>query len=74
MVPRLQEAFEEVSKLPPEEQERWAEWLLEELRAEQKWDELLASPESHAVPGEDGGESRGGHSGGTCHGADKSGL
>jgi hypothetical protein len=25
MVTRLQEAFEEVSKLPPDEQERWAE-------------------------------------------------
>ncbi len=49
MVTRLQEAFEEVSKLPPGDQERWAEWLLEELRSEQKWDELFARPESEAL-------------------------
>ena len=49
VVTRLQEAFEEVSRLPPEEQERWADWLLEELRSEQKWDELFARPESQAL-------------------------
>lgn len=49
MVTKLQEAFEEVSKLPAEEQERWADWLLDEVRAEQKWDDLLARPESQRL-------------------------
>ena len=37
MVTRLQEAFEEVSKLPPEDQERWAEFILDELQEERCW-------------------------------------
>ena len=49
MVTRLQEAFEEVSKLPPDEQARWADWILEELGSERKWDELLTRPESQKL-------------------------
>ena len=37
MVTKLQEAFEEVSKLPSEEQERWAEFILEEIEQERTW-------------------------------------
>ena len=37
MVTRLQEAFEEVSKLPPDEQERWAVFILEEIEEERTW-------------------------------------
>jgi hypothetical protein len=36
MVTRLQEAFEEVSKLPAGEQER-ADFILDELREERSW-------------------------------------
>jgi hypothetical protein len=49
MVTRLQEAFEEVSKLPPDEQERWADWLLEQLESERKWDELFSRPASQTL-------------------------
>ena len=37
MTKLLTEAFEKVSKLPPEEQDQVARWLLEELEDELKW-------------------------------------
>jgi hypothetical protein len=39
----LQEAFEEVAKLPLEEQDAIAQWILAELASERKWDENFAS-------------------------------
>ena len=38
----LEEAFEEVSKLPEGEQDAIAAWLLQELASEQRWQKLLA--------------------------------
>ncbi len=41
----LQKAFEEAAKLPDEEQEQFAEWVLNELASEKKW--LKAFEGSH---------------------------
>ena len=42
----LQEAFERVSKLPQEEQNKIARFLLAALESDQRWAELFARPES----------------------------
>lgn len=42
MTTRLEQAFAEVSKLPPNEQDAVADWLLAELECERKWDELFS--------------------------------
>lgn len=42
MTKRLKEAFAEASKLPNEEQDRVAAWLLEELASERRWQEAFA--------------------------------
>ena len=42
----LQEAFERVSKLPQEEQNKFARFLLAALESDQRWTELFARPES----------------------------
>lgn len=42
MTDLLQKAFAEASKLPPEEQEAIAQWLLQELESERRWDEAFA--------------------------------
>ena len=42
MTKSLEEAFEKVSKLPVEEQEGFARWLLAELESESQWDELFS--------------------------------
>ncbi len=42
----LQEAFERVAKLPQEEQNRFARFLLATLESDQRWAELFARPES----------------------------
>ena len=42
MTKLLEEAFEKVSKLPIEQQEGFARWLLAELESESKWDELFS--------------------------------
>lgn len=39
----LQIAFTEAQKLPQAEQERFAEWIIAELHAEQTWDDLFSS-------------------------------
>ena len=45
----LQLAFERVSALPQEEQDRFARLLLSELESELSWTELLARPESEEL-------------------------
>ena len=46
-MPRLlQEAFELVAKLPQEEQNKFARFLLAALESDQRWAELFARPES----------------------------
>jgi hypothetical protein len=38
---KLESAFAEAAKLPPDEQEALARWILEELAAEQRWTEVF---------------------------------
>ena len=46
MTKALQAAFERASRLPPDEQEAFGNWMLYELDSERRWDELFArSPE-----------------------------
>jgi hypothetical protein len=42
MTELLQKAFDELSKLPADEQNSFAAWMLDELRSEQRWSELFA--------------------------------
>ena len=42
----LEKAFKEASRLPKVEQDSLAKWLLKELEAERRWDELFAESES----------------------------
>ena len=44
-----QEAFNRAADLPPEAQARFARFLLAELEADQKWDQLFDRPESDAL-------------------------
>ena len=46
MTDLLQQAFDRASELPRGEQDAFARFLLAELDAEQRWDELLDRPES----------------------------
>jgi len=41
----LEKVFAEVTKLPPEEQDVLAAWILEELASERRWETLLANSE-----------------------------
>lgn len=43
MTVRLKQAFIEVSKFPPTEQDAVADWLLAELESERRWGELFAN-------------------------------
>lgn len=45
----LQQAFEKASQLSEEDQERIALLLLNELKADEHWDDLLSSPESQSL-------------------------
>jgi len=38
----LEQAFAQASKLPPQEQDAIADWLLKELESESQWDGSLA--------------------------------
>ena len=42
MTDRLKEAFDAASRLPEDEQDAVAEWLLAELASEEKWDTRFA--------------------------------
>ena len=42
MTTRLEQAFTEAAKLPPQEQNAVADWLLAELESEKRWDKLFA--------------------------------
>ena len=46
MIQMLQEAFDRVADLPPEEQERFAKLVLAELDADREWSRLFDLPES----------------------------
>jgi len=45
----LERAIEEAHKLPESEQEAIGAWLLAEIDAERKWDELFSLPASAAL-------------------------
>ncbi len=49
MTDLLQQAFDRASELPQDEQNAFARFLLAELDAERRWDELLDRPESQDV-------------------------
>ena len=42
MTARLEQAFTEVSKRSPKEQDALADWLLAELESERRWDKRFA--------------------------------
>lgn len=46
MTQLLQKAFESAAKLPQEEQDKFASFLLAELEAERQWAELFSRSES----------------------------
>jgi hypothetical protein len=41
MTTALEEAFAEAAKLPPQEQDAFAKWMLAELNSEQTWTRLF---------------------------------
>jgi len=45
MTKLLEQAFKEASRLPEVEQNALAKWVLEELEAERKWEEIFAGSE-----------------------------
>jgi hypothetical protein len=46
MIKLLEEAIAEVNKLPEAQQEKMAQWILDTLRDEAKWDDAFASTQS----------------------------
>lgn len=47
MTKLLEKAFDAVSKLPEQEQDAIAAWILEEIASERRWEELFAqSPQA----------------------------
>jgi hypothetical protein len=46
MTQLLKDAFAEAEKLPREEQDAFARWLLEELASEKHWSDLFAASQS----------------------------
>jgi hypothetical protein len=42
MTDLLKKAFDEASRLPADEQDAFGAWMLEELRSEQRWNDLFA--------------------------------
>ena len=49
MTDRLKEAFSLAEQFPEDEQQAFAEMLLEEMRATERWDALFADPRSDKV-------------------------
>ncbi|HCS50091.1 hypothetical protein [Rubinisphaera sp.] len=46
MTELLEQLFDRVSKLPPEEQDEIANWIMKELDSERKWDDLFAKSQN----------------------------
>ena len=68
MTARLEQAFAEVSKLPPKEQDALADWLLAELESERRWEKLFA--DSQDVLSELAAEALSEHRSGQTQGLD----
>jgi hypothetical protein len=49
MTKLLEKAFEEAAQLPESEQDSFAEWLLAELRSEQKWADTFSRSSGQLV-------------------------
>ena len=49
MTDLLQKAFERASELPPDDQDKFARFLLAELESEKEWAELFNRPESEEM-------------------------
>ena len=49
MIATLSQAFHQAEKLPITEQKILAEWMLELLQSEKRWNELFASSQSQDV-------------------------
>ena len=47
MTDLLKKAFEAASRLPEEEQDAVAKWLLAELSSEKRWEKRFAETQSH---------------------------
>lgn len=47
MTDLLKKAFEAASRLPEEEQDAVAKWLLAELSSEERWEKRFAETQSH---------------------------
>lgn len=43
MIKRFEQAIEELSKLPEDDQQRMAEWILDELEDGLRWDQAFAN-------------------------------
>jgi hypothetical protein len=43
MVQLMEKALAEISKLPENEQEAFAAWILDELKSERRWDEAFTA-------------------------------
>ena len=41
MTEALEKAFKQISKLPEEEQDTFAEWIIQELESEKRWNQLF---------------------------------
>jgi hypothetical protein len=49
MTERLEKAFAEASKLPLEEQDALARWLLEELASERRWEQEFSNSQDRVA-------------------------
>ena len=70
----LQEAFNRAADLPPEEQDRFARFLLAELAADQEWDRLFDQPGSDELLSRLASEALADHRAGATTPLDPAGL
>ena len=43
MTEALEKAFAQIAKLPPEQQDTFAQWIIAELESEERWNQLFAN-------------------------------
>ena len=71
MIEALRKAFELAQQQPEEEQEVIAQLILEEFRAEERWNELLTHPKSAILLEQLAEQARKEHSAGLTHNIDE---
>ena len=74
MTTLLQQAFERVSELPVEDQDKFARFILAELESERQWEELFSSPESERLLERMAGETLADHRAGLTQPLDSDAL